>query len=210
MAIEALGLAACCYNSLHKYIDDPAYTKPSEIRSKTLLDILDKVKEDTRFDGLYDHRSGDISKVLAEKEGALLEYWNAWEITDPTGQFKDVQKTVTAVFLGTERPASAKFDFFFVHLLTSSHAVRILLPLVPHKFHISLLRQWWLFTLAVYIAQTRPAIDLGVIEGYGKLRDWESIRAAAVSGEHRTDAHFVKGMYIRLLAVYHLGHRIQC
>ncbi|KAF2277509.1 uncharacterized protein EI97DRAFT_375261 [Westerdykella ornata] len=194
VAIEALALAACCYNSLHKYIDDPAYTKPGEFRSQSLLDILNKVREDKRFDGLYDHRSGDISKVLVDKEGPLLEYWNAWELTDPTAQFRELQRTATAVFLATEPPASAKFDFFLVHLLTSSHAVRILLPLVPHEHHVSLLRQWWLFTLAVYIAQTRPAIDLELIEGYGRLRDWESIRVAAVSGEHRSDAHFVKAL----------------
>ena len=40
VAIEALALGTCFYSSLHKYVDDPKYTKPSPIQSKSLLDIL--------------------------------------------------------------------------------------------------------------------------------------------------------------------------
>jgi len=196
IAVEALALGTCFSSPLHKYLDDPSYTKPSPHRSTSLLDILHKVREDKRFDGLYDHRSGDISKVLAEREEALLEYWNAWELPHPREQFEESQKTAVAILMGTEAPAKSKFDFFFVHLLTSSHAVRILLPLIPTKFHISLVRQWWFFTLAVYIAQVRPKVDLDGTENYDlKGRDWNFVVNKALKSEHSLDAHFVKGEY---------------
>jgi hypothetical protein len=195
VATEALALGACFYSSLHQYIDDPSYTKPGPYRSSSLLDILRKVKEDKRFDGLYDHRSGDISKVLAEQEEAFLEYWNAWELPDPKTQFEESQRTAVAILVGTEPPSESAFDFFLVHLLTSSHAVRILLPLVPTKFHMNLVRQWWLFTLAVYIAQLRPEISLARINDYDATgKDWKFVLDKALQSSHSLDAHFVKGM----------------
>jgi hypothetical protein len=196
IAIEALALGTCFYNFLHKYLDNPSYTKPNAHHSTSLLDILHKVRKDKRFDGIYDHRSGDITKVFEEREEAFLEYWNAWELPNPKGQFEESQKTAVAILMGTEAPEKTKFDFFFVHLLTSSHAIRILLPLIPAKFHVSLVRQWWLFTLAVYIAQTRPEIDLGIIDEYDlKGRGWKFVVDKALNSKNSLDAHFVKSMY---------------
>ncbi|KAF2013102.1 hypothetical protein BU24DRAFT_349713 [Aaosphaeria arxii CBS 175.79] len=195
VAIEALALGTCFYSSLHKYIDDPSYTKPSPVHYSSLYDILKKVKEDARFDGLYDHRSGDISKLLEEREGVFLEYWNAWELTNPTEQFRYSQEAAVAILIGTEPPEQTKFDFFLCHLLTSSHAVRILLPLIPAKHHINLVRQWWLFTLAVYIAQTRPEIKRDVISNYDLAgRDWKFVVDKALHSGHSLDAHFTKAL----------------
>jgi hypothetical protein len=194
VAIEALALGACFYSPLHKYLDDPFYTRPGEFKSTSLLDILDRVRNDKRFDGLYDHRSGDISKVFEEREEAFLEYWNAWELADPKTQFAESQQTAVAILMATPQPAHAKFDFFFVHLLTSSHAVRILLPLIPAKFHISLVRQWWLFALAVYIAQTRPEVKMDTVMEYGLAgRSWKFVLDKALNSQFSMDAHFVKG-----------------
>lgn len=195
IAVEALALGTCFYSSLHKYIDDESYTKPSAIRSTGLLDILEQVRQDKRLDGLYDHGSGDISKVFEEKEEVFLEYWNAWELTKPKEQFHESQEVAVAILVGTEPPEKAKFDFFFVHLLTSSHAVRILLPLIPAKFHIKLVRQWWLFTLAVYIAQVRPAVEPNTIRDFNlEGKNWKYVTDKALNSLHSVDAHFVKAL----------------
>jgi len=202
VAIEALTLGACFYSSLHKYIDDPKYTKPSPKRGSSgrksdLVNLIHKVRTDKRFDGLYDHRSGDITKVLEEREDAFLEYWNAWEITEPTAQFQDAQRLAVGLVVATTRPEDTKFDFFLVHVLTSSHAVRILLPLIPARFHVNLLRQWWLFTLAVYIAQTRPELyaeDISELGFNRRGKDWKYVVHKALNGEHSKDAHYVKAL----------------
>ena len=193
-------MGSCFYSPLHKYIDDPRYTKPSPHSASGdhtgLIDILDKVRKDKRFDGLYDRRSGDITKVLEEREEAFLEYWNAWEITAPNEQFQAAQEVGLGLLTGTPLPAKGKYDFFIVHVLTSSHAIRILLPLIPAKFHVSLLRQWWLFALAVYIAQMRPEIDMGKAMGNdgSEKKGWKYVVDKALNGPHSTDAHHVKGM----------------
>ncbi|KAL5376616.1 hypothetical protein PMIN02_011746 [Paraphaeosphaeria minitans] len=195
VAIEALALSACFYGSLHKYIDDPKYARPSPVQATSLLDILAKVREDKRFDGLYKKRSGDISKVLGEQEDVFLEYFNAWELSDPRKQFEESQQVAVAILAGTDAAEDSRFDFFFVHVLTSSHAVRLLLPCIPATFHISLVRQWWLFTLAVYIAQTRPEIKLGRITDYDvQGRDWKFVLDTALRSSHSMDAHFVKAL----------------
>ena len=198
VAMEALGLATTSYNHLHKYLDDPSYTKPSANPSTSPLELLNRIHADPRFDTLPHHRGGgNLDKVFAEYEEALLEHWNAWKITsDPLAQFAESQKAATALLVATDRSsANGAYDFFLVHLLTSSHAVRILIPFIPAKFHVPLVRQWWLITAAIYISQTRPAIDLQSIETYNlQGRGWEQVELAAVEGKHRTDAHFVKGL----------------
>jgi hypothetical protein len=199
VAVEALAMASCFYSPLHKYMDEPKYTKPSPhsaAGSETeLFDILEKVRKDKRFDGLYDHRSGDITKVLEEREEAFLEYWNAWVITNPNEQFRAAQELGLALLTGTSAPSKAKYDFFLVHVLTSSHAIRILLPLIPAKFHVSMLRQWWLFALAVYIAQMRPEVNMSGLESgdAGKEKSWKHVVHEALNGPHASDAHYVKG-----------------
>lgn len=55
------------------------------------------------------------------------------------------------------------------------------------------MRQWWLLTIAVYIAQLRPKIsdDIEVKPPAGK--GWKYVEDKAVNGPWATDAHFVKG-----------------
>jgi len=194
IAVEALALGACFYSPIHKYIDDPKYTKPSvhqrgDARRTNLLDLLDKVREDKRFDNIH--------HVLEEREEAFLEYWNAWEIVEPTKQFEEAQSVAAALLMDTP-PENGKYDFLFVHVLTSSHAIRILLPLIPAKFHVNLLRQWWLITLAVYIGQTRPIVGHhDLVRKYDVMeRDWKYVVYKALDGPHATDTHYVKGKFI--------------
>ncbi|KAH4350399.1 hypothetical protein HBH98_048540 [Parastagonospora nodorum] len=193
VAIEALALGACFYNPLHKYIDDPSYTKPhkGDGANADLYNLLNNVRHDARFNGLYSSPSGDITKIFEQCEEALLEHWNAWPITDPTSQFEQAQALAAVLVL--EKDETGKFSFFFVHALTSSHAIRVLLPLVPAKFHVGLIRQWWLFTLAVYVAQMRPVVKKASGEQYDvKDKTWKHVVHNALEGPHSKDAHYVK------------------
>lgn len=199
VAIESLVLAACFYNEWHVYLDDPKYTMPASNPSDSLFTILDRVSHDPKFDNLSDHQGTDnIEKLLADPEMAAtaLEYWNSWQLKSPTEQFSESQKLAVALLVAADSPTGDKHkDFFTVHLLTTSHAVRVLLPTLPAKFHIPLIRQWWLFTLLVYIAQLRPKLNIDKI----KLvdldgRDWDWVTDKALKGKYNTDAHFVKAL----------------
>ena len=194
VAMEALGLTTTCHNFLHKYLDDPSYTRASTYSTSSPLDILGRVRDDKRFAGLYDHLGNDLEPLFDQQEQAVLEHWNAWQIANPRKQFEDSQHAAVALLVATHEP-ERDYDFFLVHLLTTSHAVRIILPLIPSKFHVSLVRQWWLLTLSYYIAQLRPPIDLDKVSNFDpEGRGWAWVDKQAIEGKHAEDPHYVKAL----------------
>ena len=185
-------MAATSYNFLHKYLDDSSYTKTSTYSTTSPLEILHKIAEDKRLDGLFDDKgAANLGPLFENHENLVLEHWNAWRIDDPKKQFQDSQEAAVALLVRTVSPGTHAYDFFIVHLLTSSHAVRILLPLIPKKFHVSLVRQWWLLTIAIYICQLRPKFDDDIEVKPNK--GWKYVETKAISGPWAQDAHYVKG-----------------
>jgi hypothetical protein len=136
VAIEALSLAACFRNDWHVYLDDPKYTKPAANPSDSLFAILDRITHDKTFDGLL-HRPGsdNIETLLANEQAAtaILEYWNSWDLKHAKNQFAESQKLAVALLVTAHGEESTpKFDFFLVHLLNTSHAIRVLLAILPN------------------------------------------------------------------------------
>ena len=196
--MEALGLVATCYSDLHKYLDDDKYSKmPSSYSTTNPFEVFAKINADERLDGAFDSiGSHNLSKVFDEYESILLEHWNAWKIVEPEKQFEQSQQLATALLISTaESLGGHGYDFYLVHLLTTSHAVRIMVPFLPARFHLPLVKQWWLITVAIYIAQARPVVDVGDIGKYElKGRDWEWVNDKALEGKWALDAHYVKGV----------------
>jgi len=192
--MEALAMASTEYSPLHKYLDTTSSTKPSTYSTTSPLEILHKIASDTRFDGLFSGKgSSNITKLFEEHEPLVLEHWNAWTITDPKKQFEDSQEAAVTLLVRTVERGTHAYDFFMVHILTTSHAVRILLPLIPKKFQVTLVRQWWLLAISVYIAQLRPKINDDLESK--PVRSWADVEALAIRGSWSTDAHYVKGTY---------------
>lgn len=190
--MEALAMASVSYGDFHKYLDEPSYTKESTYSTTSPLEILHKIAEDKRFDGLFDAPDvGRISWLLENHENLVLEHWNAWVITDPVKQFRDSQEAAAALLVRTVEPGTRAYDFFTCHLLTTSHAVRILIPLIPKKFHISLVRQWWLLTILVYVTQARPKINEDI--DVPPTKQWNYVEEKALTGPWASDPHYVKG-----------------
>ena len=191
IAVEALALATTSYNYLHKYLDDPSYSeRASPYHTSSPLEILDRIREDERFDDVAERTGGDRDILFRDYEDAILEHWNAWDIADPVKQFEQSHEAATAILTAT---GGNPFNFLFVHILTTSHAIRILLPFIPAKYHVSLIRQWWLLVVPIYIAQGRPKANLDEIRDYDRQgRDWEWAEGKAVKGKWSTDAHYVK------------------
>lgn len=196
LAMEALGLAATSHNRLHRYIDDPSYTKTTENSSASLSELLARIAEDMRFDGIFTEPGGDNMEVLfRDHESLVLEYWNSWALVDAKKQFGDSQLVATCLLAATQGQYCRSYDFFLVHSLTSSHAIRIILPFIPPSFHVSLVRQWWLLTLTVYIAQLRPTLDTKSILNHERAgRTWAWVDREALESKWRFDAHYVKAL----------------
>lgn len=200
LAIEALSLASSTYNYFHKYIDDSSYTKKFSFNSTSPSELLSKVANDSRFDGLFDEPKFENVNALfenAESESLVLEYWNAWELANPVEQFRESQEAAIELLVASVPPGTHSYNFFLVHVLTTSHAVRVLLPFVPVKFHINLVRQWWLLTLAAYIAVLRPKVDPDYIPRDLKGKGWNYVEDKALNGRFAKDAHYVKGLFSR-------------
>jgi Questin oxidase-like len=196
IAVEAIAMGCCCYDSLHKYLDEPVYTKPSSSPCTDPLEILNKIAVDKRFDGLFQSAGeNDIAKLFAEREDAVLEYWNAWDLSNnPQQQLEESQRLAASLLVGT-REDGKDYDFFLAHVLTSSHAIRILVPLVPAKFQVPLIRQWWLVVIGVYIMQLRPRVDTSSIANFDlDGRDWKYVQGRALEDEHAVNAHYVKAL----------------
>ena len=196
IAMEALAHAATAHNYLHKYFDEPSYTMLGTHSTTSLLNILERVTGDTRFDGLFEEAGYDnIDVLFKDHEDLVLEYWNMWTLPNPKEQFEASQHLATCLLAATQRPGKNSYNFFLVHLLTTSHAVRIMLPVIPSKFHVSLVRQWWLLTLAVYIALLRPTITPGLIDDYDSGdRMWSWIDKQSVESSWALDAHYIKAL----------------
>jgi hypothetical protein len=196
--MEALGLVASCYSDLHKYLDEDKYSKmPSSYSTSNPFEVLARINADKRLDGAFDSiGDNNLSKVFNEYESILLEHWNAWKILEPEKQFEQSQQLAMALLISTAKSLGGHgYDFYFVHLLTTSHAVRIMIPFLPAKFHLPLVKQWWLITVAIYIAQTRPVVKFDDIRNYDlKGRDWDWVNNHALEGKWALDAHHVKAI----------------
>lgn len=205
--MEALTLVATHYhdNNISKYSDDPAYfqIEPS-YKTSSIPEILEKIRADQKFNNTALTTPGkehNLKIIFREHEAELLNHCNAWTIpSDPSTHFRESQKAAVALFLGTKTSANNnnKHSMSLLYPLLMSHAIRIILPQTPDKFHIPLLRQWWLTTLAIYTAQLRPEIEgqdpIDAYDVQGKHWDW--IAPHAVKGPHAADAQFVQTLRV--------------
>ena len=196
VAMEALAMACACYTPLHKYLDDPAYTKPSPFKDSSPLNLLQRISTDERLDAVVTEANpANADQLLKDHESIFLEYWNALEISDPTKQFADTQHAATALVVATHDKSGPQYDFFLLHILTTSHAARILLPFIPPQHHIAFFRQWWLLAVLTYMSQARPEIKLdSVLNVDLQGKDWNWVDKQALEGKYATEEHYVKGL----------------
>lgn len=195
--MEALTLSAIQYNFFHKYLDNPSYTKPSGLTNDSPLGLLIKLSGDTRFDVIpRDPDLGDLESIFEKHEALILEYWNAWQLNDPTKDFQLSQEAAVALLVETVRPGTHSFNFLIVHLLTTSHAVRILLPFIPPEHHVTLVREWWLLVIAIFIIKGRPRPDPDNVDRKIGKKSWNYVEQEALTSPYSKDAHYVKGMFM--------------
>lgn len=192
VATESLSLACTEYDPIHEYFDSPIPDN-SIFKSASFLEIISRIYGDGRFDGLFtDPGFSNIFILLEHHRDIISVYWNAWDLTNLLEAFKDSQKASCRILVETH-VKGLKHDFFLAHVLTVSHAVRVVLPMVPSEHQINLLRQWSMFTLLVYIAQLRRPIQEGFVDTVElNGRDWKWVNEQAIRGKWSLDSHYVK------------------
>lgn len=202
VAMEALGLAATCYDPQLASLLTESHPSPQP-PTDDLFEVFTRVHNDPTFKNLFSRPgNGNLSHLLNTPSllSSVLSHYAGWNITNPTTQFSQSQHFAAALLVSTSPKLGGHgYDFFLVHLLTTSHAVRILLPFLPPQYHTNLVKEWFLITLLIYIAQLSPAIphpsaDDNAISTFDlQSRDWDFVVDKALKGKHATDAHFVKG-----------------
>ncbi|EEP76557.1 predicted protein [Uncinocarpus reesii 1704] len=223
VAMEALSMAASCYGDIHQYSDDPSYRHfTSTYKTASVFEGIDRLQNDKAFDDLFEGTSvANFDTLFKSCETPLLNHWAAWDITNATEQFEDIQQLATALLVNSARPHKSSF----VYLLTTTHALRVIFPLTPAQFHIPLLKQWWLLALAVYVSELRPqfnASSINEIKTYDlKGRTWDWVSQNALQGKMSVAANYVqplramreaertqlKGSLVNLTAVWGGGAR---
>ncbi|KAI9769626.1 MAG: hypothetical protein M1840_003863 [Geoglossum simile] len=194
LAIEALGLCAINYDFLHKYLGNPLSTPtPALNPSSSILAIFARISEDSRFSGLSTHPgSSKIEALFGKHEEAILEYWNSWEIKDLGKQFEESMDSAILLLTTTNRKSYPTHDILLARLLTTCYALRVLLPIIPADWQAPLVMEWWLFSIAVYIAQLRPKINESYVRDYDvKGRGWEWVTDTAIKGQYSKDMQYV-------------------
>lgn len=199
VASEALSLGCTEYDFMHQYFDSPP-PDTSTYKTKDLAEILSRVIEDKRFDGLSEHPGFlNTFTIHATAEDALLEHYNAFVLDDLEGQFEDLFDVAARVAVETG-DAAQQFDFFLIHVLTTLHAIRVISPHAPTGHRYNIIKQFVMWTLLIYVAQLRRPVKQGLIKAVDlKDRDWDWVRENALTNQFSLDSHYVK--VIRALKV---------
>ena len=206
VGMEALGLVATCYDpklaalleaNITSTSNGSEHTQPTE----DIFQVFAQTKADKRFDTDFS-KLGDnnLSRLLSDKNLILmmLEHFNSWKIVDPKHAFEQSQRFATALLISTSPNAPISghgYDFFLLHILTTSHAIRIIIPFIQAEYHITLLKEWFLITLSLYIAQLRPTVTAQQVKDFDlNGRKWDDAVKLALESEHKYDEHYVKGV----------------
>ncbi|KAL2838539.1 hypothetical protein BJY01DRAFT_237438 [Aspergillus pseudoustus] len=190
VAAEALSLGCTENFEVHGLLDHYPPDN-STYKTSSLGDVVKRVYDDKRFDGLFENQGiTNIESLMEQRFEAVLEHWNAWEVTDPLAQLENICDVSTLLAIATG-DRERKFDFYLVHTMTVAHALRVLWELFPADQKACILRQYTLFVIMIYICQLKPKVDFGLIEAI-EADDWDSLVSRAVQHKWMKDSHFFK------------------
>jgi len=193
--MEALTQASCSYSNVHQYVDGASYPLPFDATTKP-LEIIQRIRDDERFHHVIPHPGYDYNKLLDECGPQVLQYFNTLILDDSNlaGIYEALVDTAVFIHITCQKRGNPKFDFFLVHLVTTAHALRIVLPLLSLAHAKSLIRSHWVLVVLTYFTQMRPLVKEELIWNYDVLgRSWDDVASAALTGNHNHDSHFVKG-----------------
>lgn len=193
VASQALSLACTEYPNFHKLLDREPTKRPT-YRTSCLDEVLSRVRQDARFDGVVKTPGTvDYDLVLREAYDTAVEHWNAWQIGDAATAVEHICDVSVLVAIGSGY-SERKYDFFYAHILTAAHALRVLLPNFPQERHHSLLRQYGLYTILIYVLQLRLDVNVASIESFDLAGhvDWNWVAKSAVESKWGLDEHFFK------------------
>lgn len=196
VASEALSLGCTEIIEVHGLLDNYPPDN-STYKTSSLGDVIKRVHDDKRFDGLFEYQGiTNVEGLMKERIEAVLEHWNAWEVTDPLAQLENCCDVSTLLAIATG-DREKKYDFYLIHTMTVAHALCVLWELFPEDQQVCILRQYALFVIINYICQIKPKVDFGLIEQIESVQlqeadTWDSLVSKALQHKWMKDSHFFK------------------
>jgi hypothetical protein len=192
VATQALSLGCTEYDAFHGLIDHDSPDN-STYKTTSLAEVMQRIHDDKRFDGIFELPGITNTELLAQKYlHVVLEHWNAWQVVDPLQQLEHICDLSVLLAISTGDPGPS-FDFFCIHIMTVAHAIRLLWTYIPQERHASILKQYALFQIVQYINQLRPAFTMDKIDAVDlKGRDWAWAYDTALKHKWALDSHFFK------------------
>ncbi|KAJ5612512.1 hypothetical protein N7510_005706 [Penicillium lagena] len=196
VATEALSLGCTENIEVHGLLDNyPADN--STYKTSSLADVIRRIHDDKRFDGLFEHQGiTNAESLMQQRFEAVLEHWNAWEVDNPLQQLENCCDVSVLLAIATG-DRERKFDFYLVHTMTVAHALRVLWELFPEDQRSCILRQYALFVIIVYICQLKPEVNFDQIDAIESVQladgdDWDLVARRALRHKWMKDSHFFK------------------
>jgi Questin oxidase-like len=191
LAIEALTMACCLLDTEDKYMtESKSNSRKGTFSAASPITVFNEIAHDSRLNGITPSSSGGGLELSKEHEQVVLEYWNALEIDNLTSQFEEMQRLAVALAISVRKSVKQP-SALTKNLLHSSRAVRVLLPLIPPKYCVPLIRQWWLLVITTYVCNGRvesATQQIARVDADGM--DWGTVEARSQrNGLH--DAYFI-------------------
>ncbi|KAL3441845.1 hypothetical protein BJX65DRAFT_321979 [Aspergillus insuetus] len=200
IATEALSLG-CTENMQGHELLDAYPPDTSTYKTTSFADVIQRVHDDTRFDNLFLHEGiTNIEALMQQRFQAVLEHWNAWDVSPGTAlqQLENICDTSVLLAIATG-DRERKFDFYLVHTMTVAHALRVLWELFPDDTQRAcILRQYALFVIMVYICQKKPQIHRSLIDTIDSVQldeeedGWDRLVDRTLRHKWYKDSHFFK------------------
>lgn len=192
MISEALSLGCTEYDQTHKFLDSPM-PDTSTYKTTNLDDVFAKVQQDCRFDGYSEYPGfANFFALIPQFESEVTEHWNALVVENTTEQFKDWLKTAAVLTVSTAN-AEGQFDFYFAHVLTVGHALRILFPIMPEDQRLRAMKQFALFAILIYLLQLRPDYGIDLVTPFKEEKcGWDTLYSRSLESKWSTDLHWPK------------------
>eukprot|EP01113_Clastostelium_recurvatum_P021957 TRINITY_DN2608_c0_g1_i5.p1 TRINITY_DN2608_c0_g1~~TRINITY_DN2608_c0_g1_i5.p1 ORF type:complete len:249 (+),score=78.33 TRINITY_DN2608_c0_g1_i5:799-1545(+) len=174
---------------------DPSKQPSSRAR---VVGLLEAVRQDKEIDAILKWEDEDKIQKTVEKGGEKIRHYAA-QYTIPHNQddiaeyLEDIFTSALLVYATTcfdptdTSSSEIKLDFFLMHLLTSSLAVRTYLPYLPLPQAVLLLRAHCTSAIHYYISRGRPIMDIKRLQEYTpqstifKDQSWDELKRLATS-----------------------------
>ncbi|KAJ1949205.1 hypothetical protein FBU59_001245, partial [Linderina macrospora] len=208
-AIVATGLANACVHSLQFDTNLPAEVVNKTVDNLPLMKVLDNIRHDKRIKDIPYETSFTEDTPLCDE--IALEYLQQWKVY-PTEEsielkFRELLRIIALIYgATTPRGYKIQYEFFIMHLLTSSYFVPMTLDLLTIDQKVRVLRTFTFVVLHIYLLRRCPQfyrtdeiaaddVSFATDTEYSDNKEWQAVFDKAVQNDDMHVAKAIRGLW---------------